>query len=213
MSLLRDISGQKFNSWLVIGHSGGKYWRCRCECGNERPVHKYRLVKGLSKSCGCRRGELISARIKTHGLSRSKVFAAWSSMLRRCLNPNAENYPRYGGRGITVCADWANSFENFFADMGHPPEGMSLDRKDNDGNYEPDNCRWATAEEQARNRSNRRLITYDGRCQSLGEWAKELEIGRETLRRRLEKGWSVEDTIGRPLYVKGVPRLGRSRSG
>ena len=131
------------------------YFNCSCECGNKITTTVYKLKCGHTLSCGCLRKETSMKRGKTkrtHGLARTRVYYAWSSMKKRCYTKTSPNYNDYGGRGITVCDEWKNSFESFFADMGHPPVGRSLDRIDNDGIYEPSNCQWRTNKEQANNR-------------------------------------------------------------
>lgn len=131
------------------------FWHCRCVCGNEVALPSERLQHGKTRSCGCVRQEFYR---RGHGHAvrgaRSDTYQSWACMRTRCLNPNANDYPDYGGKGITVCERW-DSFENFLADMGERPEGMTIDRKDGRGHYEPDNCRWATAHEQRVNRVGR----------------------------------------------------------
>lgn len=122
-------------------------------------------------------------------------------MKRRCLNPNNFAYSRYGGRGITVCDRWLESFENFLVDMGEAPPGMSLDRIDNDGNYKPGNCRWATPLEQGSNKCNNHLIEFEGKTQSLSQWANEYGIQVGTLWYRLKEGWLIEEALTKPLMT------------
>jgi hypothetical protein len=149
---LIDLTGQRFGRWVVIAYAGGSKWLCVCDCGTVVVVWGHALRTGDSKSCGCLRDELISARSKTHGMTQSREFQTWASMLQRCANPNHPGYAYYGGRGISVCEEWRCSFLAFFADMGERPPGCTLDRIDVNGNYEPGNCRWATAFVQTHNR-------------------------------------------------------------
>jgi hypothetical protein len=167
-----DIAGQRFGRLVAIEKtdqraSGGNIvWRCRCECGGERVTAGRHLRQGLTKSCGCLHLETAAAHIKRvrnprprlrHGHSRPRtpIYRVWCGMIARCHRPGSGSYPRYGGRGITVCERW-QTFENFLADMGERPAGKSIDRINNDSNYEPGNCRWATPKEQ---RANRRPVT------------------------------------------------------
>ena len=149
-----ELAGQKFGRLTVIGEAGkdkrGNYlWECQCECGNTLVTIARPLRIGRTVSCGCYNKE----RSTKHGMSNSPTYYSWSSMKTRCYNPTHDNYQHYGANGIIVCACWLNSFEAFLEDMGERPEGMTLDRIDREGNYEPGNCRWATEEQQKRNRS------------------------------------------------------------
>ena len=153
MPKFRDLTGCKFGRWTVLYWKETKYtehiWICKCECGIEKEVIGGSLKSGKSKSCGCLSRDLT---IK-HGMEGTAVYNTWASMLTRCRNKNNAFYKNYGGRGISVCDSWLQ-FENFYADMGDKPEGMSLDRINNDGNYCVENCKWSTPKEQANNRSN-----------------------------------------------------------
>lgn len=130
-------------------------------------------------------------------------------MIARCYHPSCHKYPRYGGRGIKVCERWKSSYENFLSDMGERPEGCSLDRINNDGDYCPENCRWATARQQNRNRSDNRLLTINGETKTLPEWADAAGISRSTFKRRLEHGWTPEEALSTPLQYKDRNYRGR----
>ena len=126
---------------------------------------------------------------------RSPELNAWTNMVARCSNPRRPDYQFYGGRGVTVCAEWRVSFAAFLRDMGPRPDGCSIDRIDNSRGYAPDNCRWATKHEQMQNTRATRQITFNGRTQGLSAWAREIGINKESLRTRLERGWSIETAL------------------
>jgi hypothetical protein len=154
-SMFDDISGRRFNRLVAIERIGKK-WLCICDCGNEKLFNPSNLKRGLTKSCGCFNKELCRTKAKrTHGKSLTTEYKIWQGMHQRCGNPNDKNYPDYGARGISVCERWSE-FEFFYEDMGQRPVGLSIDRKNNDGNYEPSNCRWATPAEQNSNKRARR---------------------------------------------------------
>lgn len=132
-----------------------------------------------------------------HGLVRTRAYKSWAKMKERCLNPKCREYAYYGGRGISVCSGWLN-FRNFYADMGECPPGRSIDRIDNDGNYEPENCRWADVKTQCRNRRSNVVLTFLGKTQTLIEWSEETGLSQSTLEHRVKRGWSVERALTQP---------------
>lgn len=188
-----DLSGKVFN-WLTvigfdrvdqIGIQRRRFWKCRCECGRVVSVVGYALKNG-QKSCGC--WQDTHPGYRKHGATGTPEHKAWVSMLSRCFNANTKSYHRYGGRGITVCAEWRRDFSAFLEHIGPmPTPGLELDRINNDGNYEPGNVRWATMKEQARNRRNNRLIEFNGETICLQAWADRLGIRHNTLLKRLNK--------------------------
>jgi hypothetical protein len=167
---------------------------CECDCGNQTVVLLQSLRCGDNVSCGC----FGKRKSITHGRHDTRTYQAWHSMRQRCLNALHRAYPSYGGRGITICRRWLDSFEAFLKDMGERPDNRSLDRIDNDGNYKPDNCRWATCSEQQRNTRANRLLTHNGMTKCVSEWAENTGIHRATIRGRLRIGWTVTDALTTP---------------
>ena len=168
------------------------WWLCKCDCGNSIWVRGSYLKRGLTKSCGCLQKEMASKSNKTHAKTGSVEYASWQSAKGRCFNPLNHAYARYGGRGITMCERWKKSFANFFKDMGPRPPATSLDRIDNDGDYNPNNCRWATREEQAGNKRNS-IIVPDGRC--LRRFSIESGLSYKLIHKKLKKGMSLDGAI------------------
>lgn len=186
---------------------GNMYWLCRCECGEEIEVRGSHLVERRVQSCGCLArdncaevGRRSGGWNKTHGASHTPTCRTWAGMVRRCTDQGHESYQDYGGRGIKVCDRWLQ-YENFVADMGERPDGMTLDRyPDMNGNYEPSNCRWATNREQQTNKRNNVLLAFEGRTQTMVEWAEEIGLSPKTLWHRLNTcGWSAEKALSEPL--------------
>lgn len=194
-----DLEGQTFGRLVVVSYVGRDslrtLWNCLCSCGNEKVISTIGLRHSRTQSCGCYHWERFHASHTTHGMCDTPTYHTWAAMIQRCTNPKTENYARYGGRGITVCESWLK-FDAFFADMGERPKGKTLDRKDNDKGYSPENCRWATDHEQRRNTGRTRMITWSGKTQTAKEWAAELQIAYSTLISRLRMGWSVDEAFG-----------------
>lgn len=213
MSKLVDLTGKVFTRLIVLGRSSvpehvvrvrkETYWLCRCSCGETRTVTSSSLTSGRQKSCGCLRKERIIAASTTHGYAgadRPRAYGIWTDMLKRCRNKHHKYYHLYGGRGIKVCERWCK-FENFLADMGEVPDGLTLDRyPNNNGNYEPGNCRWATAIEQANNKNNNHYITINGTTKTLAEWSVHTGINKGTISSRINGyGWSEERAVMTPI--------------
>lgn len=155
-----DRIGDRYGRLTVIAQSPsrgkGVEWLCQCDCGNQTVVRSIAMVIGNTRSCGCLRVDAVVRRNLTHGMRHTPTYNSWASMIQRTCNPRHPSWKNYGGRGVTVCDRWLHSFEDFLADMGARPPGLSIDRIDNDGNYEPGNCRWATRSQQ--NSNTRRQV-------------------------------------------------------
>ena len=209
-----DLTGQRLGRWVVMSRApnAGRHtkWLCRCSCaaGTIREVSSDHLRSGRSQSCGCLTVETTIARSTKHGKATkersSRAYNSWASMLSRCTNPRAQGYRNYGGRGIRVCESWLHSFSQFFADMGREPEiGESLERKDNNGDYCPDNCIWADRATHSKNRRNNRIETYNGKTCTLKEHCEDAQMDYGLVSDRLNKhGWSIEDALTVPRYGK-----------
>jgi len=186
----------KFGRLLVIEQAvKAKHskWKCLCDCGNITVVRQDHLKSGFTKSCGCLCLEIVKAAATKHGCSNTPAYVTWCNMKQRCYNQNDERYPDYGGRGITICDRWRNSFENFLADMGERTKGEVIDRIDNNGNYEPENCRWMTYKVNNRNKRNTTLIEFNGEIRSISDWAEKLGMNYGVLVYRLVVAkWTVE---------------------
>lgn len=155
-----DLTGQRFSRLVVIERAaqrnGQSYWRCQCDCGSECLASGQMLRRGMHKSCGCLKREMVTTRNTKHGMSHTPTYWSWSNMMRRCTKPDEPRYPDWGGRGITVCDRW-HDFAAFLEDMGEKPDGTMLERRDNDGPYDPGNCYWASPFVQSRNKRSTRL--------------------------------------------------------
>lgn len=205
----KDLTGQRFNRWTVIRYAGRtgsrrrESWLCVCDCAQYRTLEAYTLLSSRSKSCGCLSRELSAERMRERarertsaGATQHPLYETWHSMRKRCNNPNCKPYHRYGGRGIKVCERW-NHFYLFVEDMGEKPTPRhTLEREDNNGDYAPDNCCWATRKEQCRNTSKNRHLTLNGKTQCLNAWSEELGIPSTTIRSRIDRyGRTVEEAL------------------
>ena len=199
MSRYKDISGQKFGrlTALHVLHNNGTkctYWLCVCECGNLKEVRGGELRNGQIKSCGCL--NRVPTIVKHHQYN-TRLYRVYHAMKQRCYNKNSTAYKDYGGRGIIICNEWVNSFDVFRAWAIHNSydDSLTIDRVDVNGNYEPSNCRWVDRKQQQNNRRNTIYITYNGKTQTITQWAEELNIKQNTIRTRYFLGWSDEECL------------------
>lgn len=216
MKVMLDLTGQRFGRLVVVGKAekpqGNKsrktFWLCQCDCGNQKVVASDKLRNGDTKSCGCLKIELAKLRIAqyksgrtTHGLSSHRLYNIYSKMKNRCYKADDPKYYRYGARGITICEEWLSSFRAFYdwAMANGYEDGLSIDRINNDGNYSPENCRWATNTEQQNNKSTNRLVSYNGELMTIADAARAANIPMPTLWWRMKNGWN-EDKLFIPVY-------------
>lgn len=190
-----DLSGQRFGKLVVLafaGHKGDeRVWRCQCDCGKESVVPTVSLRHGNTRSCGCLSGE-------KHGLRRHPLYQRWLMIKQRCENPSDRRYRLYGARGIKVCERW-HHFAFFVQDMGPTFQpGLSIERRDNDGDYAPENCVWADQITQCNNSRKNILLEVDGKTMTLPQWAREVGLSQSTIRGRLNLGWSEERAVKTP---------------
>lgn len=216
MGKIQDLTGQKFERWTVLEFAGidkhhNALWLCECNCENKtrKIVVSNNLKRGISKSCGCLMREMSQEKIIKfnkenpksafkHGLSNTRIYTIWSCMIDRCYRKKNKKYLDYGGRGIKVCDEWRHDVATFWewAKNNGYAEDLEIERIDNNGNYEPSNCRWATRREQVDNRRNTRMLTYNGKTQSVSQWAEEIGISYITLLSRIDKlHWDVEKAL------------------
>ena len=205
----KDIAGLKFERLTAIERQGQNkhghsLWLCKCDCGKTTIVDITSLTRGNTKSCGCLNQEvrLSGCNRRKHGGCGTRLYRIWKVVKNRCLNPNTPDYKKwYGGRGITICEEWKNNFEAFrdWAMANGYNDTLSIDRIDENGNYCPENCRWATATTQARNTRQVVPITYKGETHCLPEWAEILNIPCGVLRERKSKGWTIERMFEQPV--------------
>ncbi|HEX3058063.1 MAG TPA: hypothetical protein VHP62_01805 [Usitatibacter sp.] len=210
-----DLTGHRYGRLTVVSYEGmtpsrNKLWRCRCDCGGESIAQLGNLRNGTTQSCGCLHSEVTRQINSRHGLSKTPEYQAWRAIQDRCYNANLPVYKNYGARGITVCQRWRDSLAAFIKDMGpRPSRRHSIDRIDNDGNYEPGNCRWATALQQARNRRACVRLTHNGRTMSPAEWAAVTGLNYGTIMSRVEHGWPTERVLAPLTRHARYPRVRR----
>ena len=207
-----DLTGHRFGLLTVISRAGSDAagratWLCACDCGGEKVAKAAELKRGGGRgvrSCGCLQLQQrqAAAKAQCHAYSRAnwpRERKTWENMIKRCTDPNDIGYANYGGRGVSVCARWLDSFQAFAEDMGRAPIGGTIDRIKNDLGYCPENCKWSSKKEQANNRRNNRLLTYNGKTQTVSQWADELGIPGRTLYQRLYRGLSTDRVLAHSL--------------
>lgn len=201
--MLKDLSGMRFGNLTVVKlahcEGGQAHWLCSCDCGKDTVARGSHLRTGHTISCGCKKGHI------SHHESKTRLYHIWRNMLDRCFNIKNPQYESYGARGILVCDEWFEyvPFRDWALANGYSKE-LSIDRIDNDKGYYPENCRWATAVQQANNTRKTRLVSYNGKTQSISEWARELHIKQSTLSMRINKyGWSAEKALGKEVRNYG----------
>lgn len=207
MGKFQDLTGQRFGRLTVIERAENRVqpnghcctqWLCKCDCGKEVVVSALNLKRGHTRSCGCL--------VKSHGVRYTRIYNVWCKIKSRCYNPKDIVFKHYGGRGIVMCEEWKNNPKAFFEwaiangyDKNAKRGECTIDRIDVNGNYEPNNCRWATQKEQCNNKRNNYLITYNNETHTVAEWSRKINMHLNTLYARLYKGWSVEKTLTTPL--------------
>lgn len=200
-----SLNGKRFGRLIVLGiafRNSQIMWNCLCDCGAKFVCSGGNLRRG-TKSCGCWKIEIAGQHGKTHGESHTtKEYGVWCAMLARCENPNSTAYADYGGRGIKVCARW-RSYENFLADMGRCPKICQIERKDNDGDYTPENCVWTTPDAQCRNRRSNILVPIGDETLVLLDAAKRVGLPYKTVHQRLNHGWTIDRALTEPVHYRG----------
>jgi hypothetical protein len=200
---LKVNEGDRYGRLTIIREDKKKeksrWFLCKCDCGDEKSLRLNDLRRGSIKSCGCLLRETSAARKIKHGACETRLYSIWAHMKQRCLNEDNQDYKYYGGRGIIVCKEWMDfqSFNVWAIENGYD-DSLTIDRIDNNGNYEPSNCRWSSREDQVNNTRKTINICYEGKTKSLKQWSKILGMKYTTLYRRLSKGWSVDEAFTSP---------------
>lgn len=214
-SNFKDLTDQRFGRWTVksfAGSANGALWNCVCDCGTRKVIHGRNLrYQHGTKSCGCAKIDAARKQKTKHGMVNTSEYRAWAQMKERCFNPKCKAYRNYGGRGISVCEAWVNSFQAFFADMGPKPSSKcEIDRIENNGDYCPSNCRWTTHTKNNRNRRNNRIVEFNGELRCVSEWSEVVGISVRALLHRLNRGWSVERALSAPVQKKDMVKHGKA---
>ena len=206
---MKDITGQRFGRLVALKPAYKKnrrwYWLCKCDCGKEKIINGGHIGREIN-SCGCLIKDVSKyKKYKTHQQSYTRLYRIWSGVKQRCLNPKASKYEHYGGRGITLCDEWKKDFKNFsiWAKEKGYHDKLTIDRIDVNGNYEPNNCRWITQQEQCENTRRNKKITYKGKTQNLKAWCRELDLNYNTIRSRFEKEKSSIEKLFRKIKKLG----------
>jgi len=203
MSKRLNLVNQRFGRFIVksFSHTSKNfaYWECLCDCGIIKIIRGNDLKTRRTLSCGCLGKERRHAANTTHGMSNTPIFEVWCAIIQRCENPKHKSYDRYGGRGIKVCDRWRNSFQAFHDDMGIRPKNTSIDRIDNNGDYEPSNCRWATKSEQSINTTRNIYITVNGITRTIREWERIQKFNAGIIGHRIRQGWPPEKAVFTPV--------------
>lgn len=197
---MREIhEQQRFGRLLLLRYLGSEQWVCQCDCGKTKTIRTGNIGRTVN-SCGCLRSDVTSARTKIHGESKARIYRVWHSMRERCEDPKNRAYENYGGRGIVVCDEWKEylPFRNWALSNGYM-QGLTIDRKNNDGNYEPLNCRFVTPAVQSRNKRSNVILNAFGESKIISEWAEDSRCAVKiaNLYQRIERGWNHEDAIAR----------------
>lgn len=201
MPKLINIVGIRFHRLLVLKQIHGSRKCppkiiCQCDCGNITTQFKSNVTSGKVKSCSCHKNQVAKENHTKHGLTKTRTYNTWASMLQRCYNPKNKSFHNYGGRGIKVCDSWQNSFEQFYADVGERPTSLhSLDRIDNNGNYEPNNVKWSLPYEQANNTRRNHILEYQDKKLSMSQAARMIGISYSKLKKRIYKGRTLQDIV------------------
>lgn len=211
---VKDLTGQRFGRLVVIERgenhkspSGLQQvrWLCQCDCGNQTLVHARSLTSGTTLSCGCYNKDKNKRIFTTHGKRKTKLYGVWRGILNRCYDIKHHAYPSYGGRSIKMCEEWKNNFENFYewayANGYKDNERLTIDRIDNNGNYEPSNCRWVDYKTQANNTRRNVVLEFEGQRKTIAEWGDTIHIPATAIWKRIKRGWSIQDALTKPLRI------------